>query len=295
LAIGRVIRAIAGFIYVEHGDGTENPVECSSRGKLKLSDQSILVGDRVEFFLEDQKGVISRILPRENALKRPYIANVNLLVLVFAHQNPDPNDYLIAKFLVLAEKSKIPYLLVFNKTDLVAEGQAKRLTDFYRDHGYQVLCSSVVTRLGKRKLQRAISGKVAVFTGPSGVGKSALLNMIVPGFQLRTGPVSAKIGRGKHTTREAQLLRIAKNSYVADTPGFSQIDLDFLEPSELAALFPEFHNYRGECKFSSCLHQAEPDCAVKKAVREGKIRTERYRSYLQLLEEIKAAWEKRYK
>lgn len=292
---GRIVRSIAGFFYVEPAEFDGKLVECTARGKLKLQPEALVVGDWVDYELEEGKGVITRVYPRENLLRRPYIANVNLIVLVFAHTNPEPNDFLMAKFLVLAETSGIPYIIVLNKTDLVAQRKANQLAERYRNNGYQVLCTSVVSHLGKRKLQAALAGKVAVFAGPSGVGKSALLNMVSPGLELRTGAVSEKIGRGKHTTREVQLLKTKQNGYIADTPGFTQIDLDFIEPKQLADYFPEFEPYRENCKFSSCCHDAEPQCGVKQAVSESKIDSIRYQNYLDLLAEVRNFHKNRYR
>lgn len=294
LAVGRVVRAIGGFFYVEPLSGGDI-IECSVRGKLKLTHPDILVGDKVKYLPEDSKGVLTEVLPRETVLKRPYITNVDLLVVVFAHQNPDPNPALIARFLVLAASSSIPYLLVFNKTDLVGKGKADKLANIYREYGYRVLCTSVVNNLGKRTLKRELAGKVSVLTGPSGVGKSALLNMLSPGLKLRTGTLSSKINRGKHTTREVQLLKINPQTYIADTPGFSQIALDYLKPEELAGFFPDFLRFLGKCRFNSCIHQNEPDCALKKALEAGKIDPERYDSYLELLKEIRKYWTNRYR
>ncbi|MGE5604726.1 MAG: ribosome small subunit-dependent GTPase A [Bacteroidota bacterium] len=294
-SVGKVVRAIGGFFYVDPMTGGDNLIECSVRGKLKQTVTDLLVGDKVKYRLEDSKGVIIDVLPRESILKRPYITNVDLLVVVFAHQNPDPNPSLITRFLILADSSDIPYLLVFNKTDLVGKGKAEQLANIYRKYGYQVLCTSVVDNLGKRSLLKALSGKVAVLTGPSGVGKSALLNMLSPGLKLKTGVLSSKISRGKHTTREVQLLRINPRTYVADTPGFSQIALEHLEPEDLAQLFPDFRDHIGDCRFTSCLHQNEPGCALKRALENGEIDPERYRSYLNLLTEIQENWANRYR
>lgn len=295
MAFGRIVRAVAGFFYVEPFENQKEPLECCVRGKLKFFSSPVLVGDKVEYLVENEKGIITNILPRENALQRPYIANVDLLVLVFSHKNPDPVDYLITKFLVLAEKSSIPYLILFNKTDLVSKRNANLIAETYRSYGYQVLCTSVKEHLGKRKLLEALKGKVAVFAGPSGVGKSALLNMISPGLELQTGVVSQKIGRGKHTTREVQLYRSNKNSYIADTPGFSQISFEDISPNELTDLLPDFAQLREQCRFSTCLHLSEPDCGVKKALSEGKIKPNRYQDYIQLLNEIKDYWKNRFK
>jgi ribosome biogenesis GTPase len=279
---------------VESLEEDGQPVECSIRGKLKLGSESLLVGDKVEY-VEDGQGVITKILPRESVLKRPYIANIDCIVLVFAHQNPDPGDILVTKFLVLASASGIPYLIVFNKSDLVSKSKASQLTDIYRKYGYQVICTSVINNLGKRTLKQALNGKLTAFAGPSGVGKSALVNMIAPGLMLRTGSISEKIGRGKHTTREVQLLKISSNTYIADTPGFSQIDFDWLKPEELADHFPDFRDYQGTCKFNTCIHLNEPGCKVKSAVDLGQMDKSRYESYITLLLEIKNNWDNRYR
>jgi ribosome biogenesis GTPase len=298
VAIGRVVRAIAGFYYVESMEDGQ-PVECAIRGKLKIGSESLLVGDKVEYISSTQdsngQGLITAILPRETVLKRPYVANINCIVLVFAHQNPNPNDILVTKFLVLASASGIPHLIVFNKSDLVTKSKVQKLADTYRGYGYQVINTSVMNNLGKRKLKQALNGKLTAFAGPSGVGKSALVNMIAPGLKLRTGALSEKIGRGKHTTREVQLLRINKDSYIADTPGFSQIDFDWLKPEELADHFPDFQVYQGKCKFNTCIHLNEPGCQVKKAVEEGQMAKLRYQTYIDLLQEIKKFWDNRYR
>ena len=303
MSIGRVIRAIGGYYYVEPCDDRRfggsvrknQPLECSIRGKLKLGADDIFVGDKVEYSIVDGSHVITGIIPRNTVLKRPYIANVDLIILIFAHRNPEPSEQLIAKFLVLAETSGVPYMIVFNKADLVEKSTAAKQANTYRNYGYKVICTSVVTHLGKRSLQKALIGKIGVLAGPSGVGKSALVNMIAPGFNLQTGDLSEKIGRGKHTTREVQLLQIKPKSFLADTPGFSQISLDFLKPPELAGGFPDFGIYLNSCKFKTCLHQSEPGCSIKTAVSEGQISLKRYQSYLNLLSEVKEAWENRYR
>ncbi len=295
ILVGRIVRAIGGFFYVDPLTGCDNLIECSVRGKLKQTVPDLLVGDKVKYHREGSKGIIFDVLPRESILKRPYITNVDLLVVVFAHQNPEPNPGLIARFLILADSCEIPYLLVFNKTDLVGKGKADKLANIYLKYGYQVLCTSVVNNLGKRTLLKALSGKVAVLTGPSGVGKSALLNMLSPGLKLKTGLLSSKISRGKHTTREVQLLRINPQTYVADTPGFSQITLEHLKPEDLAPLYPDFREYLGKCRFTSCIHQNEPGCAIKRGLENREIDPERYDSYLELLIEIKENWANRYR
>ena len=293
--VGRVVRAIGGFFYVDPLTEKDNTVECFVRGKLRQTVPDIMVGDKVKYCLENSQGVITDVLPRETILKRPYISNVDLLVVVFAHHNPDPIPSLIARFLILADYSNIPYILVFNKSDLVGKGKADHLANIYRNYGYQVFCTSVINNFGKRTLLKALSGKVAVLTGPSGVGKSALLNMLRPGLGLKTGLLSPKISRGKHTTREVQLLKLDRQTYVADTPGFSQISLGHLKPEDLAPLFPDFRDYLGYCRFTSCLHHQEPGCALKEAVENKEVDDQRYQSYLGLLSELKKSWANRYR
>ncbi|HYH03741.1 MAG TPA: ribosome small subunit-dependent GTPase A, partial [Bacillota bacterium] len=216
-------------------------------------------------------------------------------ILVFAFKNPDPNELLISKFLVLAEQSGIPAILVFNKADLISENEAKQNAEKYRKYGYQVICTSVVTQQGRIELVEALKGKISVFSGPSGVGKSALLNMVAPGFGLQTGSVSEKIGRGKHTTREVQLLKLNQGSYVADTPGFTQIAFEDIAPEQLSGFFPDFLEFETFCRFHGCLHQAEPECGVKQGVSSGAISQERYDAYLNLLTEVNRNWKNRYR
>lgn len=295
MSTGRVIRTIGGFFYVEPVDTPTVPLECFVRGKMKLNAETISVGDKVTYVVENGKAVITGIIERETLLKRPYIANVSLLVLVFAHTNPEPNELLITKFLVLAEQSGIPLILVFNKSDLALEGQANQTAERFRKYGYRVFCTSVLKQLGRTELCQQLQGQTSVFAGPSGVGKSALLNMVAPGFALQTGAISNKIGRGKHTTREVQLLRVNDHTYVADTPGFTQIALDDIPPHELKDYFPDFTPYESECRFSGCIHQAEPECGIKEAVKRGEIDEARYNAYLALLSEIAESWKNRYR
>jgi ribosome biogenesis GTPase len=295
LGLGRVVRAVGGFFYVESDENPSEHTECSVRGKMRVTAESISVGDRVTFTIENGKGVITGIVNRETLLKRPYIANVNLIVLVFACKDPEPNEYLITKFLILAEQTEIPFIVVFNKADLLPDNEANRLAEKYRNYGYEVFITSVVVRYNREKLLQKLNGKITVFSGPSGVGKSALLNMVAPGFKLKTGVLSQKIKRGKHTTREVQLLRLNENGYVADTPGFTQITLDDIAPNNLKNFFPDFMAIEPNCRFNGCIHQAEPDCGIKKAVAAGQISAGRYQAYLSILTEIAENWRRRYR
>jgi ribosome biogenesis GTPase len=296
LGVGRVVRAIGGFFYVESADDPSGrQTECSVRGRMKVKTETISVGDLVTYIIENGQGVITGIVDRQTLLKRPYIANVNLIVLVFACKNPDPNEYLITKFQIIARQAGIPFILVFNKVDLITADEAKSLVDNYRNCGGEVINTSVVTRQNREELLQQLKGKIAVFSGPSGVGKSALLNMVAPGFKLKTGAVSPKIGRGRHTTREVQLLRINEQGFIADTPGFTQIELDDLDPGELKSFFPDFLAFEPNCRFDGCIHQAEPDCGIKKAVAEGQITVGRYQAYLSILTEVSENWRRRYR
>jgi ribosome biogenesis GTPase len=294
LGVGRVVRAVGGFFYVEAAEKPFGTIECFIRGKLKVNAATIFVGDQVTFTLENGKGVITGVVDRESLLKRPYIANVNLIVLVFACKNPDPNEYLITKFLILAEQAGLPVTLVFNKADLTTDADVKCLADTYRKYGYEVFTTSVLTGQNREALLQRLHGKITVFSGPSGVGKSALLNMVAPGFKLQTGAVSQKIGRGRHTTREVKLLRINEQGYVADTPGFTQITFDGIAPGDLKNFFPDFAEFETACRFTGCLHQAEPDCGIKKAVATGLITIGRYQAYLSILTEVTENWRRRY-
>jgi ribosome biogenesis GTPase len=295
LGLGRVVRAVGGFFYVEADENPSGHTECSVRGRMKVTDESISVGDRVTLTIENGQAVITGIVNRETLLKRPYIANVNLIVLVFACKDPDPNEYLITKFLILAEQTGIPFIVVFNKADLLPVNDVNRLAEKYRNYGYEVFITSVVMRHNREELLQKLNGKITVFSGPSGVGKSALLNMVAPGFELKTGAISHKIRRGKHTTREVQLLRLNGNGYVADTPGFTQITLDDIAPNDLKNFFPDFAAIGSDCRFDGCIHQAEPDCGIKKAVAAGQISAERYQAYLSILTEVAKNWRRRYR
>ena len=289
---GRVIKGIGGFYTVMNEFGLL--LEGKARGKLRL-DTDLLVGDWVRYApSEEGKCTIEEILPRELVLKRPYIANVTQVALVFALRDPDYNTYLIDRFLTLVEDSGLRVMLVLNKADLIRPCDARKLASVYQSLGYPVQITSTVSRQGKILMRRALKDQTTVFAGPSGVGKSALLNMVCPGHHLQTGEVSAKIGRGRHTTRQVQLLPLATDGYVADTPGFTQIDLDFLEPDDVSSLFPEFSRV-GDCKFRGCFHLSEPGCAIKAAVKSGEILEFRYEHYQEFLDEVRKHHDRRYR
>lgn len=286
---GVVIRAYNGYYYVR----TETSLhECKTRGKLKKQREKVYVGDYVEFEdLGQEKGVIEGVLPRKSLLERPTIANISQVFLMFAVKDPDIHLKLLNRFLVLAEHSDIPIVICLNKTEL-AEEEANRIAEEYRAIGYPVLLLSAHEERNIDMLKKRLSDNITVFAGPSGVGKSSLLNLVEPAFGLATGAVSEKIGRGKHTTRFAQLLPLTGGGYVVDTPGFSYTEFEMQE-TELASCFPEFRPHE-VCRFSPCLHSHEPSCGVKEAVERGEIKQQRYQSYLEILAEIQETNKKKY-
>lgn len=282
---GVVIKAYNSFYYVKQQDEV---FMCKLRGRFKKERYSLLVGDVVDVMpTEPGKGIIEAILPRRTLLQRPLVANVEQVILTFAAANPDVNHILVDRFLVLAEQSGLEAVVCINKMDLAKRQEIEELIALYRRIGYRVLPVTAATGEGIDELRNLLKDRVSVFSGPSGVGKSTLLNALEPGLQLTTGEVSAKIGRGKHTTRFAELLPLANGGFVVDTPGFSFTEFIELPEIELREYFTEMPVFAQTCKFSTCLHYKEPQCAVKAAVAEGQIEEQRYASYVAILEEIR--------
>lgn len=290
---GRVTRAVGGFYDLMNAGGV---ITARARGKFRRK-ENIYVGDWVEYSLTpDGWGIIERVFPRKNVLKRPYVANVDRIILVFSFQDPVCPRLLIDRFLLLAEDSGLKTVLVFNKADLTGESEQQRLAGAYRDLGYEVIHTSVLTRQGKETLRQALDKKVTVLAGPSGVGKSALINMINPAFQLQTGELSQKIRRGRHTTRLAELLPITEGGFIVDTPGFSRLSLDFIDGyRRLTFLFPELAGKAENCRYAGCRHVKEPACAVREAVEKKEVYAWRYEHYLIFLEEIENLEAQRYR
>ncbi|MGI6449894.1 MAG: ribosome small subunit-dependent GTPase A [Desulfitobacteriia bacterium] len=279
---GTLIKGYAGFYYVYT---TDRVWECSLRGRFRIQKQDFLPGDRVIILPgAGNKATIEKVLERRNYLPRPSIANVDQAILVFARQTPDPDYNLLDRLLVQIARAGIDLLLVFTKIDLIKDLNDKNI-EYYRQIGYRVVNVSNKTGEGLKELPDYLTGKISVLAGPSGVGKSSLLNSLEPGRKLKTGLVSDKIGRGKHTTRHVELLPVA-GGLVADTPGFSSLYLPEMKREELQNYFPEFDQYKGDCKFKSCLHDKEPACAVKEALEDSKILPTRYEHYLQFLQEV---------
>lgn len=283
---GVVVKAYNSYYYVQDN---QKMIMCTLRGRFKKERFSLLVGDRVGYEVTNEdKGVIEEILPRQSRLIRPMVANVDQVVLTFAAANPDMNTVLIDRFLVLAELSHLEIILCINKMDYADIREVDPVIDLYRNIGYTVLPLAAKTGWGLEALRDRLDDKITVFAGPSGVGKSTLLNALQPGLALATGSVSEKIGRGKHTTRYVQLLPFAESGFVVDTPGFSLAEVNYLEEKDIMHCFREFHPLIEDCKFSSCLHLREPQCAVKQAVADGSVSQQRYDSYREIVLEIQA-------
>lgn len=284
---GKITKGIGGFYYVDTYLGI---FECRARGIFRKDKITPLVGDRVKISIvdeENKKGVVEEIDKRDTELVRPPIANVDKALIVFSITNPKPNLSLLDRFIVLAEKENLEIVIVLTKVDLDEDNMLDELKSIYELSGYKVIPVSNKTKLNVDKIKEELKDSVVVFAGPSGVGKSSLLNEIDSNFKLQTGEVSDKIKRGKHTTRHAELLKLECGGMVADTPGFSSLTLDDIEDVELKSYFIEFDEF-DNCRFGQrCVHENEPSCSVKEAVEKGKISKKRYDSYIQLLNEIR--------
>lgn len=284
---GRIIKGIGGFYYIETEKGL---YECRARGIFRKNKITPLVGDFVKISVVDEdnkKGVVEEIQERKTELVRPPIANVNKALIVFAVKNPTPHLSLLDRFIVLAERENLEIVIILTKIDLDDDNTFEKIKNIYEPCGYKVIGVSNLENKNIDKVKEELKDNTVVFAGPSGVGKSSLLNQIDSNFQLKTGDVSDKIKRGKHTTRHAELFELKFGGMVADTLGFSSLTLDDIEDIDLKDYFIEFEDY-DDCKFGSrCIHQNEPNCAVKEAVENGEIPKERYESYIQLLNEIR--------
>lgn len=295
---GRIIKALSGFYYVlESGEKQMGGslLQCRARGIFRKEKVTPLVGDLVRFERTGaREGWIEEIAARKNELIRPPIANLDLAVLLFSLKKPDLNLPLLDRYLAYIEFHRIPIHITLTKSDLVDEGSWERTQKRYEKIGYPVTLTSVKEGRGIEEIHQAVEGKLSVFAGQSGVGKSSLLNALIPGRTVKTGEISEKLGRGKHTTRHVELLFLNEESMIADTPGFGQIDLNEIKPTLLSACFPEMRERKAECRFRECLHLQEPGCAVRDAVETGEVSKERYAHYLLFLQEIKQYDERRY-
>ena len=285
---GKIVKGIAGFYYVDHGDGSV--YECKAKGIFRNRKVKPLVGDNVEFSVldeEEKEGSIEAILPRKNELVRPAVANIDQALVIFSVTHPEPNLNLLDRFLVMMEVQSVPVCICFNKTDLTGEEERERLGRIYQTAGYPVYFTSTYENQGIDEVRSLIAGKTTVLAGPSGVGKSSLTNLLYPSAAMETGTISEKIERGKHTTRHSELFGIGNGTYMMDTPGFSSMYIENLECGELKEYFPEFAAFEEECRFLGCVHIGEPVCGVKEAVKTGKISESRYDNYRLLYQELK--------
>ena len=293
---GVLLKGYGGFYYVYAEDEVW---DCSLRGRFRIKDQDFLPGDRVKILpKEDNKATIERVEPRRNALTRPTIANVDMALLVFALTSPKPDLNLLDRLLIQVAVAEIEPIIVFTKLDKVNETTATAdpeiytIADVYRKIGYTVFEVSNETGQGIEGVKLQLADKVSVLAGPSGSGKSSLFNALSPGKELKVGEISAKSKRGRHTTRHVELM-VCAGGLVADTPGFSSLFLPNIKRAELTDYFPEFDERRQQCRFKSCLHDKEPDCAIKAALESGEISASRYEHYKIFLQEVIEA-ERRY-
>ncbi|MCH5272225.1 MAG: ribosome small subunit-dependent GTPase A [Lachnospiraceae bacterium] len=290
---GKIIKGIAGFYYVHGEDG--GIYECKAKGSFRKEGIKPLVGDNVRLCVLDKEkmlGNLEEILPRKNELIRPASANISQALVVFAAAKPEPNFNLLDRFLIYMGRKQIPVQIGFNKCELIEEQRKKEIENAYTLAGYSVHFFSVKEQTGLEQVKEALNGKTTALAGPSGVGKSSLINILCPRAEMKTGDVSRKIERGKHTTRHAELFVLNEGTYVMDTPGFSSLYINEILPQELWRYYPEMKLVEKECRFAGCCHMEEPDCGVKEAVACGEIAGERYESYRKLYTELNSI--KRY-
>ena len=286
---GKIVKGVGGLyeVYVED----LGPVLCRAKGILRYNGIRPLIGDNVKLSVlseEKREGNLISVLPRRNSLIRPAVANVDQAMVVFAVRDPEPHLNLLDRFLLLMQRENLPVVICFNKTDRAGEGDTEKLRGIYRGSGSKVLFVQANNPETMDAVYRELLGKTTVLAGPSGVGKSTIMNFAQPEAAMETGGLSERIGRGKNTTRHSQLNYVTTDTYLCDTPGFSSLFLPDIGADELRSMYPEFAPYEGQCRFPDCVHRKEPDCAVKKAVEDGKIARERYENYELLYEDLAA-------
>lgn len=285
---GKIIKGIAGFYYVyAEGHGV---YECKAKGIFRKDHVKPLVGDDVIVDILDEAqmlGNIREILPRKSALIRPAVANVDQALIIFAIVKPNPNFNLLDRFLIRMERQKLPTIICFNKQDIAPAEEKEALRRAYETCGYRVCFVSALENEGLGQIKEMLAGKTTTVAGPSGVGKSSLINRLAPKANMETGAISEKIERGKHTTRHSEIIALGDETYIVDTPGFTSLDISEITKEELSGYYPEFAQYEPYCKFSGCAHISEPSCGVKDAVENGRISRVRYENYKVLYQELK--------
>jgi ribosome biogenesis GTPase len=281
---GIIIKGISGFYYVEIEN--KRVIECKARGRFRKSNLTPVVGDRVKInLIDDSHGYIDEIYERKSLLRRPQVANIDQAMVVFALKKPDINFMLLNKLLAIIEYNKIDVVLCMSKSDLDDDDIYEKIQKVY-GKVYKLIKINGSTLEGIEEIKLALKNRVSVFTGPSGVGKSTIINKMQDKIIMQTGEVSEKLQRGKHTTRHAELIEVDDDTFIVDTPGFSSIDTDFMEPEELQYYFREFNEIDEACSFTSCLHYKEKGCGIKNAVDMGIIARERYDAYINILIEL---------
>lgn len=285
---GKIVKGIAGFYYV-HIPG-RGIYECKAKGVFRKDNRKPLVGDNVEIEILDEAeklGNIDGILPRKSEIIRPAVANIDQALVIFSIVKPQPNFNLLDRFLIMIKQQNIPCVICFNKADIDEEDAGSEYERIYRECGYETIRVSAKEQFGLEELKKILAGKTTTVAGPSGVGKSSLVNELQSGIKMETGSISKKIERGKHTTRHSELIAIEDDTYILDTPGFSSLGLFDMEKEDLVNFYPEFAKYECYCRFGGCSHINEPVCGIKDAVADGEISTLRYENYKLLYEELK--------
>lgn len=284
---GKIIKGIAGFYYVY---AEKSLYECKAKGTFRNQKVKPLVGDNVIISVLDKEkriGNIDQILPRTSELVRPAVANVDQALVVFAAAAPEPNFNLLDRFLIMMEKQKVPTIICFNKMDLVDDAKFQEYAAVYEKGGYPVISASTYEEHGMDTILKELKGKTTTLAGPSGVGKSSIMNMLNPDAHMDTGVISKKIERGRHTTRHSEILPVGEDTYLMDTPGFSSIYFYDMEPEDLKHYYREFEAYEPYCRFGGCNHIGEKECGIKQAVENGEISASRYENYRLFFEELK--------
>ncbi|SRR6056297_1087212 len=280
---GKVTKGIGGFYYVADGNST---IECRARKKIKTGQGRILTGDNVLFSIEKHGCVIEKILTRKNKLSRPPVSNVDQAMIVFSVDFPKPNFLFLDKLIINCEMEHLDILLCCNKVDLDSDAEIA-VRNHFLNTGYEIIFSSAKMNIDMYKIQSKLENRTTVLAGPSGVGKSSIINTLEPHMDLLTGSISLKLKRGKHTTRHTELLKTGKNGFVLDTPGFTSLEIEKLDYDEVKEYYPDFLNFSNLCKFKNCNHINEPGCQIKHQVSIGGISSTRYSNYKTIIDELK--------